>query len=298
MKKRTFLKLAAAGLGSGLLPARVRAASAAPRLRWLGSAMLEIEAAGLRILGDPCLGEGDSAFMMGDPNEKFDLSKGPEVRTHARLTAFPGLGHDTYDVVLLSHAHKDHFDQAAEAWLDRSLPMVAPEHDTADLRDRGFAAQALQHGASRQFVGPDGRVTITAVPAIHSQNPQVSAILGLGNGYLIDVEVAGQQWRLYWGGDSFFADPVAQALEGQKPADLFIPHIGAVGGEGSLGLLSMDGLMAAEFADRIKPGAVLPVHHSTYELYQEGPEVLQSQHEKLQPSWQLLLLQEGEKFSL
>lgn len=298
MKKRTFLKLAAAGLVGGLLPARARAASAAPRLRWLGSSMLEIEAAGLRILGDPCLGEGDSAFQMGDPNEMFDLSKGPEVRDHARLTPFPGLSHDRYDLILLSHAHKDHFDQAAQAWIDRSLPMVAPEHDTADLRSKGFAAQALRHGASRQFVGPDGRVTITAVPAIHSRNPQVSAILGLGNGYLIDVEVAGQRWRIYWGGDSFFADPVAQALEGQAPADLFIPHIGAVGGDGALGLLTMDGVMAAEFAERITPAAVLPVHHSTYELYQEGPEVLQAQHEKLRTSWQLLLPQEGEQISL
>ncbi|WP_260009939.1 hypothetical protein [Leisingera aquaemixtae] len=61
-------------------------------MRWLGGAMLEIEAAGLRILTDPCLGEGAEAFVMGDPNEMFDLSKGPNVKPHARLTPFPGLG--------------------------------------------------------------------------------------------------------------------------------------------------------------------------------------------------------------
>ncbi|MBY6136985.1 MBL fold metallo-hydrolase [Nocardioides marinus] len=298
MKKRDFLKLAGAGVAAGLVPAVARSAADPLRVRWLGSAMLEIEAAGLRILCDPCLGEGPEAFLMGDPNEMFDLAKGPQVKPHARLTPFPGLGHDAYDLVLLSHAHEDHFDQKAQAWLDRQLPMIAPEHDAPGLAEKGFAPQPLRHGAARQFEAPQGRVTITAVPAVHSQNPQISAILGLGNGYVIEVETDGRLQRIYWAGDSFHADPVADALAGQPPADLFIPHIGAVGGAGALGLLSMTGVQAAEFADRIAALSVLPVHHSTYELYREGPEILQAEHRRLAPRWQLLLPQEGEAISL
>ena len=201
-------------------------------------------------------------------------------------------------MVLLSHAHKDHFDQKAQDWLDRSLPMVAPEHDAAGLNDKGFATQPLAHGASRQFIAPRGRVTLTAVPAVHSLNPDVSAMLGLGNGYLIDVASNGHTHRIYWGGDSFYAAPVAQALAGQKSADLFIPHIGAVGGAGALGLLTMDGVRAADFADRIAPAAVLPVHHSTYDFYREGPEVLLAEHRRRSPGWQLLLPEEGDTITL
>ncbi|NVK13698.1 MAG: MBL fold metallo-hydrolase [Rhodobacteraceae bacterium] len=298
MNRRDILKLGTAGMAAGLLPAAARAAGPAVQLRWLGGATLEIEAAGLRILTDPCLGEGAEAFTMGDPNEMFDLAKGPNIKTHARLTPFPGLAHHNYDVVLLSHAHEDHFDQAAQAWLDRRVPLLAPEHDSAALARKGFAAQALRHGATRRFEGPQGLVTVTAVPAVHSLNPQIAALLGMGNGYLIEVQTGGQQQSVYWAGDSFDAAPVADALAGRAAPDLFIPHTGAVGGGGALGQISMDCRQAAEFAARLRPKAVLPVHHSTYALYREGPEALRIRHAAMAPKWQLLLPEEGARITL
>ncbi|MFW8634452.1 MBL fold metallo-hydrolase [Cribrihabitans pelagius] len=302
MNKRDFLKLGTAGmvpgLAAGLLPAAARSAGSEVQLRWLGGATLEIEAAGLRILTDPCLGEGAEAFRMPDPNEMFDLAKGPEVKMHARLTPFPGLGHAAYDLVLLSHAHEDHFDQKAQAWLGRKLPLLCSAHDAGALAQKGFAAQALAHGAARRFEAPAGRVTVTALPAVHSLSPRVSQILGLGNGYLIDVEAAGVRKRIYWAGDSFLAGPVAAALDAQPAPDLFIPHIGAVGGSGALGPISMSGAEAAEFAAQLAPGAVLPVHHSTYALYQEGPEGLRAHHAAAQPAWQLLMPAEGAQIAV
>lgn len=298
MKRREFLQLGSAGLAAGLVPAMARSKGAGVTVRWLGGATMEIEAAGLRILTDPCLGEGAEAFVMGDPNEMFDLAAGPNVKPHARLTPFPGLAHDQYDLVLLSHAHEDHFDQAAQGWLDRQVPLLAPEHDTAALREKGFAAQALAHGAARRFDGPQGRVTVTAVPAVHSLNTQISAVLGLGNGYLIEVEAGGRQQRLYWAGDSFDAAPVSAALAGLRPVDLFIPHIGAVGGGGTLGQISMTCGQAADFAARLAPKAVMPVHHSTYALYQEGPEALRAAHAATAPAWKLRLPAEGVRIAL
>ncbi|UWQ44653.1 MBL fold metallo-hydrolase [Leisingera aquaemixtae] len=298
MKRREFMQLCGAGLAAGLSPAAARSGSAGVHVRWLGGAMLEIEAAGLRILTDPCLGEGAEAFVMGDPNEMFDLSKGPNVKPHARLTPFPGLAHEQYDLVLLSHAHEDHFDQAAQGWLDRKVPLLAPQHDTAALAEKGFAAQALTHGAARRFEAPDGLVTVTAVPAVHSLNPGIAAILGLGSGYLIEVEAGGQRQRIYWAGDTFDAEPVAAALAGQAPLDLFIPHLGAVGGGGALGQISMNCGQAADFAVRLAPKAVMPVHHSTYALYQEGPEALRAAHAAAAPAWQLMLPAEGGRITL
>lgn len=299
MNRRTLLKTtAAAAMATGLLPATVRGAAPLISVRWLGGAMMEIDAAGLRILTDPCLGEGVAAFVMGDPNEMFDLAKGPNIKSHARLTPFPGLARQTYDLVLLSHAHEDHFDQKAQAWLDRSLPLLAPEHDTAALRDKGFAAQALRHGSTRHFNAPDGEVRVTALPAIHSQNPQVADMLGLGNGYMIEVRRSGRVQRIYWAGDTFLVDPVAQALSQQETPDLFIPHIGAVGGTGALGQLSLDGGQAMEFAAQVGAKAMLPVHHSTYALYQEGPEVLQARHVAEGPQWSLLMPGEGATVTL
>ncbi|AHD10393.1 MBL fold metallo-hydrolase [Phaeobacter gallaeciensis] len=303
MNRRQLLKSGAALTLSSGLPAVARAAQPGVSLRWLGGAMLEIEAAGLRVLTDPCLGEGPEAFVMGDPNEMFDLARGPNVKPHARLTPFPGLRHDRYDLVLLSHAHEDHFDQAAQAWLDPQLPMLVPQHELAAVRQKGFAASALAHGETRRIEGPEGVLRITATPAVHSENPQVARLLGVGNGYLIEVETGFGAARIYWSGDSFLVPPVWQALKavqvtGGGQLDVFIPHLGAVGGEGALGQISMGGAQAAEFAQRLAPKAVLPIHHSTYALYQEGPEVLQQHHAELAPRWQLRIPLEGERIRL
>ncbi|PXW81076.1 L-ascorbate metabolism protein UlaG (beta-lactamase superfamily) [Ruegeria sp. P4] len=298
MNRRSFLKSGVAVAAASLLPATVRSATAPLSVRWLGGAMMEIEAAGLRILTDPCLGEGEEAFVMGDPNEMFDLAKGPNIKTHARLTPFPGLKHSSPDLVLLSHLHEDHFDQKAQAWLDRSLPLLAPEHDTEHLRQQGYGAQALRHGATRVFNGPSGEVRVTALPAVHSLNPQISAVLGLGNGYMIEARRGAQVQRLYWAGDTFHAEPVAQALTQQDTPDLFIPHIGAVGGEGALGQISMDGGQAMDFAAQVGAHSVLPVHHTTYSLFREGPEVMQRLHAALRPDWNLLLPGEGREVLL
>ncbi|UWR81104.1 MBL fold metallo-hydrolase [Phaeobacter inhibens] len=299
MNRRQLLKSGAALTLGGGLPAVVRAAQPGVSLRWLGGAMLEIEAAGLRVLTDPCLGEGAEAFVMGDPNEMFDLARGPNIKSHARLTPFPGLRYDRYDLVLLSHVHEDHFDQAAQAWLDPQLPMLVPQHDLAAVRQKGFAASALAHGEMRRIEGPEGVLRITALPAVHSENPEVARLLGLGNGYLIEVETAFGLARIYWAGDSFLVPPVWQALRAAQVAeagllDVFVPHLGAVGGAGALGQISMDGAQAAGFAQQLEPQAVLPIHHSTYALYREGPEVLRQHHAELAPRWRLRTPPEGE----
>ncbi|MGC9368017.1 MAG: MBL fold metallo-hydrolase [Paracoccaceae bacterium] len=301
MNKREFLKLGGAAALSATLPlapARARAPAAALALRWLGGATMELDIDGLRILTDPCFGEGKEAFEMGDPNEMFDLSKGPNVKRHERLTPFPGLGHAGYDVVLLSHAHEDHFDQEAQAWLGGNGPLLCPAHDRGALQAKGFAAQALAHGATRAFVAESAKVSITAAPAVHSLNAAVSDMLGLGNGYWIEVEKAGRTTRVYWAGDTFMTDPVAAFLSARPAADLVIPHLGAVGVNGALGQLSMNGAQAVEFVARSGAARALPVHHSTYALYQEGIDAMQSAYGASALGAPLTVLREGQAITL
>lgn len=301
MNKRYFLKLggmAALSAALPLSPARAKAPAATLSLRWLGGATMELDIDGLRILTDPCFGEGKEAFEMGDPNEMFDLSKGPNIKMHERLTPFPGLGHSGYDVVLLSHAHEDHFDQKAQAWIGGNGPLLCSDHDREALRAKGFDAQPLAHGATRDFAADSAKVSITAAPAVHSLNAGVSDILGLGNGYWIEVEKAGRTTRVYWAGDTFMADPVAAFVDARPAADLVIPHIGAVGVDGALGQLSMNGAQAVEFVARSGAARALPVHHSTYALYREGVEAMQSAHSVAGPAAPLTVLREGQAITL
>ena len=121
MNRRNLLKFGAVATASSAFPplqATAGILASDISVRWLGGAMMELNIGGVKVLTDPCLGEGKKAFQMGDPNEMFDLSKGPNLKFHERLTVFPGTTASEYDVFLLSHAHEDHFDQKAQAWIE------------------------------------------------------------------------------------------------------------------------------------------------------------------------------------
>ena len=299
MKRRQFIHNSLALIGSSLLSLPAKASgNVVPEVRWLGGATLEISFDGLRILTDPCLGEGEEAFVMADPNEMFDLEKGPNIKTHKRLTPFPGLNHDAYDVVLLSHAHEDHFDQKAQSWIPRDIPVLCSEFDEVDLQAKGLRAQKLGHGQTRVFPTLSGRVTVTSVPAHHSLSPQVSGILGTGNGYWIEFDIGGLKRSLYWAGDTFDTPQVLAAIAPFGHPDMFIPHIGAVGTSGSLGQISMSGKQALDFADKINTQNVLPIHHSTYALYLEGVEPIAREFQNREYSFALNILPEGEKIDV
>lgn len=200
MNRRDFIRTTAGA--TALAPFINRAAHARVSdngisVRWLGGATMEINIAGIALLTDPCFGEGPEAFEMADPNQMFDPAKGPNVKMHARNTRFPGLSLSHYDAVLLSHAHEDHFDQAAQGWLSDRGPLICAEHDAQNLSAKGHATEILAHGETRLFSTEQARVTVTAVPAVHSTNTDISALLGEGNGYWITAEIDEIKTNIY-----------------------------------------------------------------------------------------------------
>ncbi|NQV21498.1 MAG: MBL fold metallo-hydrolase, partial [Rhodospirillales bacterium] len=126
----------------------------APRIEitWLGGPTMILEFNGFRILTDPAFGDGDKAFTMGDPNEMFDLGTGPTTKFHKRLTPFPELDPNSVDLVVLSHAHEDHFDQTAQAALAPTIAMILPVADTGKVAALGYEnLDGLGWGAARTF---------------------------------------------------------------------------------------------------------------------------------------------------
>lgn len=55
---------------------------------------------------------------------------------------------------------------------------------------------------------------------------------------------------------------------------MFIPHIGGVGVNGSLGKIAMDSNDAMMAIEQLQPERTLPIHHSTYDLFIEPVSVL------------------------
>jgi len=278
MKRRTFLKsagtmaLTASAVLHASPPGRAASDDGTPGLdiTWLGGATMLMTFGELTLLTDPAFGDGDKAFRMGDPNAMFDLAKGPDVIFHKRNTPFQGLDLARVDHVLLSHLHEDHFDQEAERTIPKDMPFIVPAHDRAKLADKGFTnTQQADWGQEQVLKKGNVSVTVRAVPAEHSENPEIAGLLGPGNGYWLTFEREGWTRTVYWTGDTFPTPKVLEAVAPLGRPDLFIPHLGAVGTTGPLGQISMGSGHVADFVDRLKPGKILPVHHSTYALYLE-----------------------------
>ncbi len=259
------------------------------QMRWLGGPSLLITFNDLTLLTDPMLGQGENAFIMADPNEMFDLKKGPNVKTHSRLTKLPKFNLKELDLLLLSHAHEDHFDQAAQEQLNRSLPVLLPTQDHKKVQDYGFNNLfSLNPGDVRTYPAGKGTLTITAVPADHSENEKLLPLLGHGLGYFIKFKQGNWQRSVYWSGDSMPTKRVMNFVKPLGPVDIFIPNMGRVGTTGPLGQISLGAKEAALMANAVEAKKILPIHHSTYNLYLEPISELAKQAEQNQLSLDLI----------
>lgn len=285
MDRRSFLKSAGGAivLGGSVGSAKAGAASSSTpliKVTWHGASTMQLEFNGLTFLTDPCFGEGDEAFVMGDPNEMFDLAKGPNVKPHGRRTPLRRAKLKVPDHVILSHAHEDHFDQRAARELSKDVPFILPPFDVKKINDMGFTAlDPLDWGEVRSFAAGNGKVEITALPAFHSENAEIAKILGKGNGYWISFSQGDWMRSLYWTGDSFGTKQVIETTSAMGIPDLMVAHMGGVGTTGPLGKISMEAEDLLPFAAAIKPTQVLAIHHTTYDLYLEPIAKLMAKNE-------------------
>lgn len=265
-------------------------------IQWLGGPSMLIEFNGMQILTDPMLGEGDHAFEMADPNEMFDLKKGPTIRFHRRLTALPDINLGSLDLVLLSHAHEDHFDQKAQSTLAKSLPFILPIDDVNKVQKAGFTLlNALQAGQTKTYSAGQGQIQITAIPADHTDNKALEPLLGHGLGYLIKFIEGKQEFTLYWTGDTLATPGVINTVKALGAIDLLVPNMGRVGTTGPLGKISMGASDLITLANTLKVKKVFPIHHTSYELYLEP--ISELSRLASNQTWGLDILSEGSGLS-
>lgn len=150
------------------------------RLTYVGHATVLIELDGIRILTDPML-----SARLGP------LRRAGPVPTPADLNPI--------DVILVSHAHPDHFHQA-------SLATIGP--DPLVIVPRGLGSSANRLGRRTWELGVNervdvGPVRITAVPARHGRWPLHRNVRPLG--FLV-----GGSRRVYFAGDTAIYPGMAQ----------------------------------------------------------------------------------------
>ena len=219
---------------------------------WIGHATVLINFFGINILTDPVLFARIGIRLPG-------LTIGPK-----RLTA-PALEfHELpkIDIVLLSHAHFDHFDLRTLRRFDQTTCVVTAPN-TADLlrSTRLRDVTELRWGEEKSLNTSDGAVTISAFQVKHwGARTQRDTYRGY-NGYVMESRSRGRR-RILFGGDTATTNTFAE-LSQHGPVDLAIMSIGAYNPWIQSHCTPEQAIEMANAADA---RFIMPVHHQTFRL--------------------------------
>ncbi len=218
-------------------------------LAWLGHSTVLINFFGVTILTDPVLFSRVGIRLPG-------ITIGPKRLTAAALQV-RDLPH--IDLILLSHAHFDHFDLRTLRCFDHTTRVITARA-TRDLlkRTRFTSITELDWGESKRLAADAGDIEITALAVKHwGARTQHDTHRGY-NGYLIDRE----DRRIIFAGDTAMTEKFA-ALRRHGPVDVAIMPISAY----NPWIQSHSTPeQAVQMANAAGAHFIVPVHHQTFRL--------------------------------
>jgi L-ascorbate metabolism protein UlaG (beta-lactamase superfamily) len=216
---------------------------------WLGHTTVLLRIDGLTILTDPVFGS------------RVGINMGPVTLGLKRIVE-PALSGDEIpqpDIVLLSHAHMDHFDIPSLRSLESKNTTVVTASKTADLLRRSRYGEVHEVGWGGEV--RLGDVVIRGFEVNHwGARVRTDTHRGF-NGYVIQTP----RYRVLFGGDTAMTDSF-RTVKTAKPIDLAIMPIGAynpwIGAH-------CTPEQALKMANDAGADYVLPVHHQTFQLSNE-----------------------------
>jgi len=216
---------------------------------WLGHSTVLLMLDGFTILTDPAL------------SARIGLSFGPLtigikrlVEPAVSLSSLPRI-----DLILLSHAHMDHFDLPSLRRLENRHTHVITADKTSDLlRIKQYARVHELRWNERVRVGP---AQVTAFEVAHWGARMRNDVYRGYNGYLIETE----RYRILFGGDTAYT-PAFKQLRSSKRIDLAIMPIGAYD---PWIRVHCNPEQAWAMANDARAEYVLPIHHQTFQLSRE-----------------------------
>ncbi|HYI96392.1 MAG TPA: MBL fold metallo-hydrolase [Bryobacteraceae bacterium] len=216
---------------------------------WLGHSTVLLKVDGFTIITDPVF------------STRAGLHLGPVTLGVKRLTA-PALALANLpkiDLVLLSHAHMDHFDLPSLRRLEQRVTTVVTASRTGDLLRVGQYAGVHEIGwGQEQRVGP---ATIRGLEVNHwGARLRTDTYRGY-NGYLIQIG----HYRILFAGDTADTTKLTKAA-GSKHIDMAIIPIGAYN---PWVRFHCTPEQAWRISQEARAELFFPVHHSTFQLSRE-----------------------------
>jgi L-ascorbate metabolism protein UlaG (beta-lactamase superfamily) len=222
---------------------------------FIGNATTLIRYAGFTILTDPNFLHRGQYARLG-----YGLRSRRLTDPAVEIEELPAL-----DMVVLSHLHGDHWDDVAEAKLNRRTPVVTTPRAAEKLGGKGFATEALARWQTVVFRKGDMALRITAMPGRHGP-ALFSRLLPDVMGSMLEFESAGRRiLRLYITGDTLMHDGIADIRARYDDIDLALVHLG---GTRVLGVLvTMDARHGVDLLRTVKPRHAIPIHYNDYTVF-------------------------------
>jgi L-ascorbate metabolism protein UlaG (beta-lactamase superfamily) len=173
------------------------------RIRLIRHATLVVECDGKRILVDP---------MLSDAGAMPPIEDSPDPRPNPLVPLPVPVGDVLRDVaaVLITHLHRDHFDDMAALTLRKHLPVLCQPEDAARLRSHGFTdvrpVETTAFWANIEF---------TRTGAQHGTG-KIGQAMGPVSGYVLRA-INREEPTLYIAGDTIWCTAVSDALTAHKP---------------------------------------------------------------------------------
>ncbi|KKF39328.1 beta-lactamase [Halorubrum saccharovorum] len=112
----------------------------------------------------------------------------------------------SYDAVIVTHRHPDHFDEAAKEELDADVPLFCQPAEADAFAEEGFTdVRPVEDAASF------GGVTLHRTPGRHGHG-ELAERMGPVSGFVLEGDET-----LYLAGDTVWYEPVAETLDRFEP---------------------------------------------------------------------------------
>ncbi|GCE29394.1 hypothetical protein KDA_48780 [Dictyobacter alpinus] len=209
------------------------------QIQLIRSATLRIVYAGHTFLIDPYLAAKQTlpSYAGRSLNPLVDLPLTPQ-EILARV-----------EMVLISHLHSDHFDQAGRTAMSKDLPLFCQPADQERIAAYGF-----QHVMPIEPSVVWNGITIMRVPGQHGKG-EVLADMGEVSGFVFQHE---QEPTCYWAGDTIWYEGVQETIGRTHPAVIVTHSCGATWGQ--KGFIVMDAEQTVAVCQAAPNSTVVATH--------------------------------------
>jgi len=219
----------------------------------LGHSTVLINFLGVRVLTDPVfskrVGPGVPPFILG-PKRYFS-------------PALPVKEVPAPDLIVLSHAHFDHFDVWSLRKFNRRTPVVTARATADLLHCHGFRnVYELDWGQRKTISTSRGPIVVTALEVAHWGARMMRDEHRGYNGYLF--ERGGH--TICFAGDTAYTPAFSRLFDKARPIDLMLMPIGAYD---PWIRAHCNPEQAADMARQAGARAFVPIHHETFKLSSE-----------------------------